>query len=157
MSEIDQKTVEYVLETRRHFEDLRHVTAQLAGLLVLAAAGGRSAAPDHPLLETAERLFQEAVDGLRAAPVPLRARPHHDAVMQGVAAVRRALDAAQRSLGSPGHAADIDPILIPLQTGYAHLQRAARVLPGFEMVAFDQGCCGAHRAAAAQGAPGVRR
>ncbi|MEO8260444.1 MAG: hypothetical protein ABI868_24075 [Acidobacteriota bacterium] len=148
MSDIDEKTVEYVLENRKHFEDLRQVTAQLAGLLVLAATGSRSASPDHPLLESANGLFQEAVDGLRSARVPIRARPHHDAIMQAVTAVRHALDAAQRSLGRQGPGIDVDPILIPLQMGYAHLQRAAQALPGFEMIAFDQGCCGAQRSAA---------
>jgi hypothetical protein len=148
MSEIDEKTVEYVLENRKHFEDLRQVTAQLAGLLVLAATGSRSASPDHPLLESADALFLEAVDGFRSARVPIRARPHHDAVMQAVTAVGHALNAARRSLGRGGPEADIDPILLPLQMGYTHLQRAARALPGFEMIAFDQGCCGAHRSAA---------
>jgi hypothetical protein len=145
MSDVDQKTVEYVLENRKHFEDLRQVTAQLAGLLVLAAAGAASAAPDHPLLETADRLFQDAADGLRSAHVPVRARAHHHALLRAVAAVGRALDTAHAGLGRQGRGVDIDPILIPLRAGYAHLQRAAGALPGFEMIAFDQGCCGVHR------------
>ena len=45
---IDNETVAYILVARKHFEDLRQVAAQLAGLLVLAAAGGKSATPDHP-------------------------------------------------------------------------------------------------------------
>jgi len=142
MADLDDGTVEYILNNRTHFEDLRQVTAQLAGLLVLAATGARGAAPDHPLLETADQLFQTAVDGLRRAHVPARARPHHDAVMQAVAAVRGALDAAHAGLGRRAPGVDLDPILIPLRAGYTHLQRAAHTLPGFEMVAFDQGCCG---------------
>ena len=146
MAEIDERTVAYVLENSKHFEDLRHVTAQLAGLLVLAATGGRSASPDHPLLQAADRLFQEAVDGLRGARVPVRARPHHDSVLQAAVAVRASLDAAHAGLGRQGQGVDIDPILIPLRAAYAHLQRAAHALPGFEMVAFDQGCCGTQAA-----------
>jgi hypothetical protein len=145
MAEIDERTVAYVLENRRHFEDLQQVTAQLAGLLVLAAAGAGRAAPDHPLLQAADRLFEEAVDGLRRAQIPVRARPHHAAVLQAAAAVRASLDAAHAGLERPGGAVDIDPILIPLRAGYAHLQRAAHALPGFELVAFDQGCCGKKR------------
>jgi hypothetical protein len=141
MSEIDDGTVAYVLDSRKHFEDLRQVTAQLAGLLVLAAAGARAAAPDHPLLETAERLFHDASDGIRSARVTVRARPHHQALLQATAAVRHALDAAHHHLGR-GARVDIDPVLTPLRAGYAHLQRAADVLPGFDMIAFDQGCCG---------------
>ena len=145
MADIDEKTVTYVLENRTHFEDLRQVIAQLAGLLVLAATGERSAAPDHPLLDTADRLFQHAVDGLRSTHVPVRARPHHDALLQSVAAVRRAVDAAHGGLARSDRGVDIDPILIPLRAGYAHLQRAALALPGFDVIAFDQGCCGAPR------------
>jgi hypothetical protein len=149
MTDLDEGTVAYVLENRKHFEDLRQVTAQLAGLLVLAATGARSAVPDHPLLQTADRLFQESVDGLRRAQVPVRARPHHEAVLHAVAAVGAALDAAHAGLGRHGNGVDIDPIMIPLRAGYAHLHRAAHALPGFEMVAFDQGCCGIPRLGAA--------
>ena len=147
MSDVDEKTVEYVVENRKYFEDLRHVTAQLAGLLVLAATGARCAAPDHPLLESANRLFHDAVDGFRRAHVPVRARKHHQALLRAVAAVGRALDAAPAGLRRQSGSMDIDPILVPLRAGYAHLQRAAGALPGFEMIAFDQGCCGVHGAA----------
>jgi hypothetical protein len=141
MSEIDDRTAAYVLEHRKHFEDLRQVTAQLAGLLVLAGAGANSAAPDHPLLKTAEELFQDAVDGIRRARVTVRARQHHQCLLRAAAAVRDALDAAHTHLGRRGGPVDIDPILTPLGAGYAHLQRAAEALPGFEMIAFDRGCC----------------
>ena len=41
-SDVDDETVTYILATRKHFEDLRQVAAQLAGLLVLAAVGALS-------------------------------------------------------------------------------------------------------------------
>jgi len=139
--EIDDGTAAYVLDNRKHFEDLRQVTAQLAGLLVLAAAGAKGAAPDHPLLETAEQLFRDAADGIRGARVTVRARQHHHCLLRAVAAVKHALDAAHAQLGRQGVHVDIDAILTPLRAGYAHLQRAANALPGFEMIAFDRGCC----------------
>jgi hypothetical protein len=141
MYEIDDGTAAYVLETRRAFEDLRQVTAQLAGLLVLAGAGANSAGPDHPLLETAEQLLRDAVDGIRGARVTARARQHHHCVLRAVRSVRRALDAAHAQLGRQGVRVDIDAILAPLRAGYGHLQRAADALPGFDMIAFDRGCC----------------
>jgi hypothetical protein len=141
MSEIDDGTAAYVLENRKHFEDLRQVTAQLAGLLVLAAAGAKDAAPDHPLLETAEQLFRDAVDGIRNTRVTLRARRHHHCVLRAADAIGYALNAARRQLGRRGADVDLDPILTPLRAGYDHLQRAADALPGFEMIAFDRGCC----------------
>jgi hypothetical protein len=55
------------------------------------------------------------------------------------------LSIARDRLGRPNGRVDLDPILTPLRAGYTHLQHAANALPGFEMVAFDQGCCGGVR------------
>jgi hypothetical protein len=142
---LDDLTVTYVLAARPHFENLRHVAAQLAGLLVLAATGARSAAPDHPLLHSAETLFQESIDGIRRTRTTDRARRHHQHLTQAAAALDTALSAARDRLGRPDGRADLDPIMLPLRAGYSHLQHAANALPGFEMVAFDQGCCGGTR------------
>jgi mRNA-degrading endonuclease toxin of MazEF toxin-antitoxin module len=139
---LDDFTVAYVLAARPHFENLRHVAAQLAGLLVLAATGARSAAPDHLLLHSAETLFQESIAGIRQTRTTDRALTHHRHLTQAAAAIERALTAARVRLGRPNGRADLDPILTPLRAGYTHLQHAANALPGFEMVAFDQGCCG---------------
>jgi hypothetical protein len=102
--------------------------------LVLAAAGGKSATPDHPMLEAAAELHRAAFDEVRSARPTERARVHHDCLVQAAGALGSALSAARRM--------EIDPILIPVRSAYAHLQRAADTLPGFEMVAFGQGCCG---------------
>jgi hypothetical protein len=132
---IDDDTAAYVLETHKLFEDLRQIAAQLAGLLVLSAAGSNSAGPHHPMLESARQLYRETVERLNHAHVPKRARPHHRHLLEATAALGEALAAASRGL-------TIDPILIPLRVAYAHLQHASSELPGFSMVAFDQGCCG---------------
>jgi hypothetical protein len=144
---LDDATVVYVLEARPLFEDLRQVAGQLAGLLVLAAAGTRSAAPDHPMLHAAERLFQESVDGIRRAQAQAtgRALPHHRHMTQAAASIEIALSIARDRLGRPNGRLDLDPILTPLRAGYTHLQHAANALPGFEIVSFDQGCCGSLR------------
>jgi hypothetical protein len=139
---VDDLTVTYVLAARPHFENLRQVAAQLAGLLVLAATGAKSAAPDHPMLHAAETLFEESVEGIRRVRATDRALPHHQHLMQAAAAIDAALTAARDRLGRPDGRDDLDPILTPLRIGYTHLQHAANALPGFEMVAFEQGCCG---------------
>jgi hypothetical protein len=131
----DDATTAYILETRKAFEDLRQVAAQLAGLLVLNAAGSKSAGPHHPMLASADRLYQETIESIQRARVADRALRHHTYLLQASAALRTALFAAHSGL-------EIDPILTPLRAAYAHLQRASNELPGFEMVAFDQGCCG---------------
>jgi hypothetical protein len=131
--QIDDVTAAYILETRKCFEDLRQVAAQIAGVLVLAAAGGKSATPDHPMLEAAAELHRKALDDVRRVRPTGRARAHHHCLMQAADALAVALVAARRM--------EIDPVLLPVRAAYGHLQRAAETLPGFEMVAFAQGCC----------------
>ncbi len=133
---IDQPTTEYVLETRRAFEDLRQVAAQLAGLLVLAASGSQCAGPHHPMLTSAAQLYLEAVDAVRHVRVPPGARSRHQHLLEAAEFLHCALRAA-------GSGIAIDPVLIPLRAAYDHLQKAAADLPGFSMVTFELGCCGA--------------
>jgi len=132
---LDDATVAYMLEMRKAFEDLRQVAAQLAGLLVLEAAGAPSGVPEHPMLAAAERLYQEAAEGVHGACATERARRHHECLLHAADAIGHALAAARRSPA-------IDPILVPLRAAFGHLQAAGSELPGFEMVAFEQGCCG---------------
>jgi hypothetical protein len=142
-STLDDRTVAYVIASQPVFEDLRQVAAQLAGMLVLFATGSKTAVPDHPLLTTASQLFAQSIDALARVETSVteRARPHHDDLKRAAAALRDALAATRTELGKPGAAADLDAPLGPLRDAYAHLQHAAAALPGFQMVAFDQGCC----------------
>ena len=75
---IDDETVAYILPAQKYFEDLRQVAAQLAGLLVLAAAGSKSAPPDHPMLEVAKQLHKSATAGIRGLRATERASAHRD-------------------------------------------------------------------------------
>jgi hypothetical protein len=150
---LDDLTVAYVLAARPEFERLRDVAAQLAGVLVLAASGAGSAAPDHPMLRSAEMLFRESKDGIRRTRATDRARAHHAHLTQAAGSLEAALAAARDRLGRPR--ADLDPILTPLRAGYEHLQHAANALPGFQVVAFEHGCCGASAVPAVPGPPGL--
>jgi len=134
MTAVDDATAAYILETRKAFEDLRQVAAQLSGLLVLEAAGARSELPHHPMLAAAEELWRGASEAARSSGPTPRARRHHEHLLAAAALLREALSAARQSLA-------IDPILLPLRAAHSHLQAAGRELPGFEMVAFAQGCC----------------
>jgi len=123
---IDDQTVAYILAAQTWFEDLKQVAAQLAGLLVLEAAGSK--APDHPMLASAAEAYRNAVDGLKSARVPPRARRHHDHLLSAATKLNEAL----RASGDP---------LMPLEGAYAELRSASRTLPGFWMVSFERGCC----------------
>jgi hypothetical protein len=136
----DDHTVAYILDSQPLFEDLRQVAAQLAGLLVLAATGSLDATPDHPMLGAAEDLFKQTLERVERTRATERARPHRESLRQAAGSLSDALTAARTLLTAPD-GADFDPVLVPLRDGYSHLQRAARVLPGFRMVAFEQGCC----------------
>ena len=140
----DDRTVGYVIASRPIFEDLRQVAGQLAGLLVLSATGAKTAAPDHPMLTTAAQLFHRAADAVEraGASVPQPARRHHDDLRSAATALRDALTATRTELGKPPAAADLDLPLVPLRQAYACLQDAAGALPGFQMVSFEQACCG---------------
>jgi hypothetical protein len=139
---IDDETVAYILLAQKYFEDLRQVAAQLAGLLVLAAAGGKSATPHHPMLDAAKQLHESAAAGIRGLSATPRASTHRNYLSRAAAALECALSSAQTHLSSTGRGVEVEPILHPLQAAYAQLQLAAAALPGFEMISFDQACCG---------------
>lgn len=125
--EIDDQTTAYILATQTYFEDLKQVAAQLAGSLVLSAAGGKPALP----LQSTEQLYKHAADGLKSVRVTTRARRHHDSLQTALVKLGEALSSAKGS-GDP---------LIPLESAYADLRSASRTLPGFEMISFDNCCC----------------
>jgi hypothetical protein len=131
---VDDATAVYIHEVHSHFEDLKQVASQLAGLLVLSAAGAKSAGPDHPLLRSAGEVLRNGAEGVRSARVPERARSHHDRLASAATLLQRALTAARAGL-------EVDPVLIPLRAAYSQLQQAAAALPGFEIISFDQACC----------------
>jgi hypothetical protein len=135
---IDDATAAYIVENRKCFEDLKQVASQLAGLLVLAAAGSKEAAPDHPMLGAARELYREADDALRRALPTERARGHYGCLARAAASIGVALSEAEGVL-------NVDRILIPLRAGYTELERAADALPGFEKVAYERACCGGGR------------
>ena len=139
-SALDDRTVAYILESQPLFEDLRQVAAQIAGLLVLAATGSRDASPDHPMLGTAERLFTETLERFGRTQASEQARLHQESLKRAADSLRHALTGARAILASP-YGANVDAALVPLRDSYNHLQQATRTLPGFRMVAFEQGCC----------------
>jgi hypothetical protein len=122
---IDDQTTAYILAVQVYFEDLKQVAAQLAGLLVLEAAG---AVPDHPMLASAGQAYKNAADGLRSVRVTAGARTHHGHLLAAAAK----LDEALRAGGDK---------LRLLEGAYAELRSASRTLPGFQMISFDRGCC----------------
>jgi hypothetical protein len=143
---LDDRTVRYVLETRPHFEALRQAVGQVAGMLVLAAAGAKTVTQDHPLFANARETLERAGDGIRAARASRRAAHHHRHLVAATDALGLALRQAQEDMHLHGLERErIDPVLRQLQTAYRHLAWAAKALPGFELLSFDQACCAPRR------------
>jgi hypothetical protein len=139
---LDDRTIRYVLETRPHFEDLRHAVGQVAGMLVLAAAGAKTVTQDHPLFATARATLERVAEGIGAAHPSARAIHHHRHLVAAVAGLGLALKRAQEDLHLHGiDRLRVDPVLEPLQAAYRNLAFAAQALPGFELLSFDQACC----------------
>lgn len=132
---VDDATAVYILENQKCFEDLKQVASQLAGLLVLAAAGSEEAVPDHPVLDAAHQLFREADDALRRARPTDRAQQHHHHLERAAILIGVALKEAAAGL-------NVDRTLSPLRAGYSELERAADALPGFEKISYAHACCG---------------
>src|SRR5271170_2830551 len=132
---VDDATAAYIVENRRCFEDLKQVASQLAGLLVLAAAGSKEVGPDHPMIAMARDLFHEANEALNLARPTPRGQRHHEHLMRAANGIGMALKQAE------GHL-DVDRVLTPLRAGYTQLEQAADALPGFEKVSYERACCG---------------
>jgi hypothetical protein len=135
---LDDATLAYVTAMREPFDLVRQAAGQIAGVLVLAVAACRGAA-GHPMLDLANTGLQQANDAILGARAPPAGAHHHRHLGNAARGICAALEAARRNLRAddPG----TDAILGPLRAGYRELQWAAAALPGFEVVAFSQGCC----------------
>jgi hypothetical protein len=140
-ADLDDATTAYVLEARVAFDGMRRAAAQLAGLLLVAATGGRSG-QDHPMLALAIEAHRAAADTLHGLTAPPRATHHHRHLMQAEHALSVALERARGHLHLTEEAQTA--ISRPLSSAIDHLRWAGGALPGFEIVAFSQGCCAAH-------------
>ena len=94
------------------------------------------------MFTTARDALASAGDGIRAAPPTARATHHHRHLLDAVEALRVALRRAQEDMHLHGMERErIEPVLAPLNAAYRHLSWAAKALPGFEVLSFDQACC----------------
>src|SRR5262249_35694701 len=119
---LDDPTVRYVLETRPHFEDLRHAVGQVAGMLVLAAAGAKTVTPEHPLLGTARATLDRVADGVGAARPSARAAHHHRHLVAATGALGLALRRAAEELHPRCVDREcVDAVLEPLKAAYRNL------------------------------------
>ncbi len=142
---LDDATFAYITAVQLPFEQLRQAAGQIAGVLVLAVTTKQGTA-GHPMLDLADTARQAAADAVLGRQPPPRGAHHHRHLVLAVRAIAAAIDAARLNRRGSDDTGT-DAVLTPLRAGYQELQWAAAVLPGFETVAFSQGCCARHGAA----------
>lgn len=136
---LDDRTLGYILAARPAFDLLRDASSQLAALLILSAAGGRSA-QDNPVFALACEAQAKAQEIIRSLRPGLQGAHHHRHLL----ACARAMGAACRHAAHSLHKKNDEAALTMLREGLRQLHFAAGALPGFEVVAFSQSCCAAH-------------
>jgi hypothetical protein len=140
-SSADDRTIRLLLEVHPAFEGLRTVAGQLAGLLILAAAGASGGRLDGSLLEAARLTFKETMERVRnvAAEGPIRHVGRHlRQAAQGIEATFVNVERGSRA----GLSFDGAQALVLLKRAYDHLERVSKLTPGFQLVDTSNSCCG---------------
>lgn len=138
----DDGTLRYIEAATSCFEDLRAVTAQLAGLLLLSASGARSAGPHHPMLAVAADLLDGARDAtLRLTPRSSQTRHHHEHLVATATHLTEALAQLRTApLGREGVAGPTRWV----NAAWSELGATSRALPGFDLIDLTGACCAMH-------------
>ncbi len=144
-TEVDDKSLRYLVDVHPAFAALRTTAGQLAGMLTLIAAGAKAGVADPALLNAASLSYAEASDKLRSLTVSDRVRHLHHHLQEAAEGIGRALKAAEKQMHSAGGEFDVTEVLSPLRLGYKQLQFASQLAPGFRLVNISQACCGGAR------------
>lgn len=140
--ELDDRTLAYVEQARPVFDRIGRLSAQLSGLLILAAAGARSA-QGHPMFALLAEGQAELAAELAALLPPAAAQHHHRHLCRAVAAVRQAVTLAGQGLHRRDEALT-DRITAALRAANQELHWATAALPGFAVVDLRHACCALH-------------
>lgn len=138
---LDDATMTYILALRPAFDLCRDAMGQLAGLMILAAAGSRDWR-DRCLLDLATERLQAASALIRETR-PTPAGRHHHHHLSACAALLRT--ANTRAGAVAGQCNEAGPMLALLRDASQQLQAASAALPGFAVVALEGCCCGTLR------------
>ena len=140
-SSADDRTIRLLLDLHPAFEGLRTVAGQLAGLLILAAAGAGGGRPDGSLLDAARLTYKETrerVGDLPAQDSIRHVRHHLRQAAEGIEATFANVERESRS----GASFDGTRALALLRGAYRHLESVSKLTPGFRLVDTSSSCCG---------------
>jgi hypothetical protein len=140
-SSADDRTIRLLLEVHPAFEGLRTVAGQLAGSLILAAAGAGGGRVDGSLLDAARGAYKETRRLVRdlTGEDSIRHVSHHLAqAAKGIEAIFANVERESRK----GPAFDGRQALALLKRAYGHLESVSKLTPGFRLVDRSNSCCG---------------
>lgn len=137
----DDAIVCYAVATRPVYDGLRRSIGQLAGLLVLVAAGGRRDVLDLPELAIARDRWHELENQLTGVAVPRGLDRHFSRLQRAHALTGEVLDGFDAARDEGNWQVRIDCAAETIKTAYACLQAASEPRAGMTMVDFNHACC----------------
>lgn len=140
----DDRTIRLLLDVHPAFEGLRTVAGQLAGLLILAAAGASGGRLDGALLDAARLTYKDTRDQVLNLAVEdsIRHVSHHlRQAAEGIEATFINVERESRA----GLSFDGTQALALLKGAYRHLESVSKLTPGFRLVDTSNSCCGFRR------------
>lgn len=139
---LDDRTLDYVERARPIFDRIARISAQLSGLLILAASGARSA-QGHPMFALTAQEGEVLADDMATLRPTDTALHHHRHLRRALHAAGCAIAFAAEGLHRWDDAT-IDRITAALRAANRELQWATAALPGFAVVDLRHACCALH-------------
>ncbi|MFB2552047.1 hypothetical protein [Ensifer soli] len=139
----------YRADSKAAQQRMLEALTQLGGVALLLLTGSGRATLCAAPVERAERTMADARRHLRAASPPDNAAHHHRHLSRAAAALERAIAQAFACMSMRGGRDEQDRLSTLLRAASDELQRAGRIVPGFETVDLREACCAWHRAAPA--------
>ncbi|MBN9551726.1 MAG: hypothetical protein J0H31_23410 [Alphaproteobacteria bacterium] len=136
-----EAVVRYVVASRPVYDGLRRLIGQVAGLLVLAEAGGRRDVLDLPDIPAARERWAEVEQRLRALRAPSGVEGHLDRLATAHATLGEVLDDFGLARLQRDWRRHLDRAGDRIKHAYAWLQAASEPRAGMTPVDFNHACC----------------
>lgn len=137
----DEAVVRYVVAARPVYDGLRRLIGQVAGLLVLAEAGGRRDVLDLPDIPAARERWAEVEQRLGALQAPSGLEGHLDRLATAHATLGEVLDDFGLARLQRDWRQHLDRAGDRIKHAYAWLQAASEPRAGMTPVDFNHACC----------------
>ena len=138
---LDEAIGGYAVATRPVYDGLRRLIGQLAGLLVLAQAGGRRDVLDLPDIAAARDQWSELGQRLGGVRTPQGLAPHFTRLEAAFATLGEVLDDFGLARLRPDWETHLDRAGERIKHAYAYLQAASEPRAGMMPVDFNHACC----------------